>query len=87
MHDPLAALAVDTSEGPGRGQTVCDTRGLYAGYLEVKGAGCRVVLSLEEDFAPHLVDTLLNHFELTTAAVASAGFVAQQMLPSQSFQF
>ena len=103
MHDPLAAAlavgalkpalapvvraAVDTSDGPGRGQAVCDMRGLYAGYPEVKGARCRVVLSLEEDFAPHLVDTLLNHFELTTAAVASAGFVAQQMLPSQSFQF
>jgi purine nucleosidase len=30
----------------------------------VKGARCRVVLSLEEDFAPHLVETLLDHFEV-----------------------
>ncbi|MBT2519803.1 nucleoside hydrolase [Arthrobacter sp. ISL-28] len=95
MHDPLAAAlavgavkpalapvvraAVDTSSGPGRGQTVCDMRGLYAGYPEVKGARCRVVLSLEEEFAPHLVDALLDFFEDgegTTAALASAGSAA-----------
>ena len=79
MHDPLAAAlavgavspalapvvraAVDTSDGPGRGQTVCDMRGLYAGYPPVSGGRCRVVLSLEEDYAPHLVETLLGHFE------------------------
>ncbi|MDR6794768.1 inosine-uridine nucleoside N-ribohydrolase [Pseudarthrobacter oxydans] len=78
MHDPLAAAlavgavkpalapvvraAVDTSDGPSRGQTVCDMRGLYAGYPEVEGARCRVVLSLEDDFAPDLVETLLGHF-------------------------
>jgi purine nucleosidase len=92
MHDPLAAAlavgavkaavapvvraAVDTSDGPGRGQTVCDLRGLYAGYPPVRGARCRVVLSLEEDFAPHLVETLLDYFEGTTAALTSAGSVA-----------
>jgi purine nucleosidase len=79
MHDPLAAAlavgavkpalapvvraGVDTSSGPSRGQTVCDMRGLYAGYPPVSGARCRVVLSLEEDFAPHLVETLLGHYE------------------------
>ncbi len=74
LHDPLAvavalgdvalALAptvravVDTTDGPGRGQTVCDLRGRYAGYPEVPGARCRVVLALEEAFAPQLVQTL-----------------------------
>ncbi|WP_200830609.1 hypothetical protein [Arthrobacter sp. SLBN-83] len=54
-------------------------RGLYAGYPEVKGAWRRVVLSLDEEFAPHLVATLLGHFsvvepvETTTAALAEAG--------------
>jgi purine nucleosidase len=48
-------------------------RGLYAGYAPVKGARCRVVLSLEEDFAPHLVETLLamdggNDLSLTRTA-------------------
>lgn len=92
MHDPLAAAlavgavqaavapvvraAVDTSDGPGRGQTICDLRGLYAGYPPVKGARCRVVLALEEDFAPHLVETLLGFFEGTTAGLASAGSAA-----------
>ncbi|KIC65714.1 nucleoside hydrolase [Pseudarthrobacter phenanthrenivorans] len=95
MHDPLAAAlavravkpalapvvraAVDTSDGPGRGQTVCDLRGLYAGFPPVKGARCRVVLSLEEEFAPHLVGTLLDHFagmETTTAALTPAGSAA-----------
>ncbi|ELT44420.1 nucleoside hydrolase [Arthrobacter nitrophenolicus] len=84
MHDPLAAAlavgavqaavapvvraAVDTSTGPSRGQTVCDMRGLYAGYPEVRGARCRVVLSLEQDFAPHLVETLLGHFSMVESA-------------------
>lgn len=91
MHDPLAAAlavgavtaavapvvraAVDTSDGPGRGQTICDLRGLYAGYPPVQGARCRVVLSLEEDFAPHLVETLLSSGEMTTAVPALAGGV------------
>ncbi|MCO4261429.1 nucleoside hydrolase [Pseudarthrobacter sp. MDT3-26] len=88
MHDPLAAAlavggikatvapvvhaAVDTSAGPGRGQTVCDMRGSYRDYPEQPGARCRVVLSLEADFAPHLVETLLSFSESMTAALASA---------------
>ncbi|WP_457966087.1 nucleoside hydrolase [Arthrobacter sp. D1-29] len=94
MHDPLAAAlavgavmaavapvvraAVDTSDGPGRGQTICDLRGLYAGYPEVAGARCRVVLSLEEDFVPHLVETLLSSEESTTAVPALTGAVPGQ---------
>lgn len=72
MHDPLAAavaagtvqlglapvvrIEVDTTSGPGRGQTICDMRGRYAGYPASTGARCRVVLELAEDFAPHLLD-------------------------------
>ena len=74
LHDPLAAavavgtvgtalapvvrVAVDTTQGPGRGQTICDLRGRYAGYPPVAGARCRVVLALQDDFAAHLVATL-----------------------------
>ncbi|MBT2554462.1 nucleoside hydrolase [Arthrobacter sp. ISL-5] len=92
MHDPLAAalavggvkaavapvvqVDVDTTDGPGRGQTVCDLRGLYMDYPEQPGARCRVVLSLEGDFAPHLVATLLSFSESTTAAVAVGAAVA-----------
>lgn len=88
MHDPLAAalavggvqaavapavhVAVDTTDGPGRGQTVCDLRGLYLDYPEQPGARCRVVLALDGDFAPHLVEVLLSLSESTTAALAIA---------------
>lgn len=74
MHDPLAAaiavrgvemavapkvrVAVDTTNGPSRGQTVCDLRGQYAGFPDQRGARCRVVLSLGEEFAPHLLGTM-----------------------------
>lgn len=73
LHDPLAAavaagtvrpglapvvrVQVDTTDGPGRGQTICDMRGRYAGYPPAAGARCRVVLELAEDFAPHLLST------------------------------
>ena len=92
MHDPLAAAlavgavkpavapvvhaAVDTTHGPGRGQTVCDLRGRYLGYPEQPGARCRVVLELGGDFAPHLVETLLTFSESTTAAAALGAAVA-----------
>jgi purine nucleosidase len=85
MHDPLAAalavggvkaavaplvrVDVDTTFGPGRGQTVCDLRGLYLDYPEQPGARCRVVLALDGDFAPHLVEVLLSFSESTTAGL------------------
>lgn len=74
MHDPLAAaiavggvqlavapivhVEVDTTHGPGRGQTVCDLRGIYQGYPQQDGARCRVVLELAEEFAPHMLEVL-----------------------------
>lgn len=74
MHDPLAAAlavgglpiasaptvnaVVDAGDGPGRGQTVCDLRGRHVGHPEQPGAHCRVVLTLAEEFSPHLVATL-----------------------------
>lgn len=76
LHDPLAAaiafggvpiasapvvqVVVDHTEGPGRGQTICDLRGRRIGYPEQPGAHCRVVLSLVDDFAPQLMDRLLR---------------------------
>lgn len=74
MHDPLAAaiavrgvelnvaprvrVQVDTTNGPSRGQTVCDLRGQYVGFPDQRGARCRVVLSIGEEFAPHLLGTM-----------------------------
>lgn len=85
MHDPLAAaiavrgveltlaptvrVEVDTTSGPSRGQTVCDLRGQYLGFPDQRGARCRVVLEIGEDFAPHLLGTMqaawLSEEELT----------------------
>lgn len=63
MHDPLAVaiatglveiidapyvrVIVDATDGPGRGQTICDMRGLYKGYPKPEGARCRVVLQVD----------------------------------------
>jgi purine nucleosidase len=92
MHDPLAAaiavggvsaavapvvrVDVDTTDGPGRGQTICDLRGRFMDYPEQPGARCRVVLELDGHFAPHLVETLLSFSESTTAGVAAGAAVA-----------
>ncbi|RIJ77178.1 nucleoside hydrolase [Nakamurella silvestris] len=76
LHDPLAAaiavggiamdlapvvrVVVDDTEGPGRGQTICDLRGSYAGYPEQSGAHCAVALRIDTDFAPILMERLLS---------------------------
>ncbi|MFT4286860.1 nucleoside hydrolase [Nocardioides sp.] len=75
LHDPMATaiatgalapllaptvhVSVDTTDGPGRGQTIADLRGCYRGYPEQAGAHCRVVLDVEP-FAPLLLDRLLS---------------------------
>ncbi|MFE6970672.1 nucleoside hydrolase [Isoptericola sp. NPDC057653] len=74
LHDPLATaiavggvratvaprvpVVVDATDGPGRGQTLCDLRGLYAGHPDVPGARTRVVLATDSPLAPHLVERL-----------------------------
>ncbi|MCK9793227.1 nucleoside hydrolase [Isoptericola sp. 4D.3] len=76
LHDPLAAaiavggvrptvaprvpVVVDDTRGPGRGQTLCDLRGLYAGHPDVPGARTRVVLATGSPLAPHLLERLLR---------------------------
>jgi purine nucleosidase len=57
---PVVRVEVDTTDGPGRGQTVCDLRGMYNGYPEQSRAHTRVVLSLVDDFAPTLLARLLE---------------------------
>ena len=76
LHDPLAAaiatgtvttaiaptvpVTVDATDGPGRGQTICDLRGRFRHYPPVPNAHCRVVLSMTEPFAPLLMDAILT---------------------------
>ncbi len=76
LHDPLAAaiacgtveltcaplvdVVVDTTDGPGRGQTVCDLRGRFRGYPAQEGAHTRVVLEIAQPFAPELLSRILS---------------------------
>lgn len=76
LHDPLAAaialgdievvtapvvnVEVDDTQGPGRGQTICDLRGLYNDYPEQEGAHTRVYLDVGTTFADKLVKVLIS---------------------------
>jgi purine nucleosidase len=55
---PTVSATVDTSDGPGRGQTICDLRGRYQGYPPQEGAHCRVVLDCDTAFAEPVVELL-----------------------------
>ncbi|WP_241972901.1 nucleoside hydrolase [Rathayibacter tanaceti] len=85
MHDPMAAaiavgavdlvsaprvhVEVDTTAGPGRGQTVADLRGIYRD-VHPDGARTRLVLSLAAPFAPP--PHRRHHHPLTPPAPASS---------------
>ncbi len=76
VHDPLAAaiavgqvkatrapnipVVVDASDGPGRGQTICDLRGQRNGPVDHEGAHVRVVLETDQPLGPLLLERLLN---------------------------
>ncbi|MDB4873086.1 MAG: nucleoside hydrolase [Gemmatimonadales bacterium] len=55
---PTVNAWVDTSDGPGRGQTICDLRGRYMGYPAQEGAHCEVALESDPDFARHVVELI-----------------------------
>jgi len=55
---PAVRVEVDCGYGPGRGQTICDLRGCYAGFPPQADANCRVVLGLREPFVPRLLERL-----------------------------
>lgn len=75
LHDPLAAaigvgqvsatrapavpVVVDTTDGPGRGQTICDLRGQRGGPVDADGAHVRVVLETDRPLGPLLRERLL----------------------------
>lgn len=76
LHDPLAAavltgeavvahsarvpVAVDATDGPGRGQTIADLRGRYRPEPPQHPDGARVVFDVAEPFAPQLLARLLS---------------------------
>ena len=77
LHDPLAAaiavgqitatrapnvpVVVDDTQGPGRGQTICDLRNQRTGPRDVEGAHVRVVLATDQPLAPVLLERLLGY--------------------------
>ena len=58
VNAPAVAVEVDTTDGPGRGQTVCDLRGQRLAPLDQPGERTRVVLSTDRPLAGHLVQTI-----------------------------
>ena len=68
---PTVNAEVDTSHGPGRGQTICDLRGMYMGFPAQDGAHCTVVLQAAVDFADQVV-----------ALIADAGDAAIDVTPA-----
>jgi purine nucleosidase len=48
---PNVNVEVDITNGPGRGQTICDLRGIYLDFPPQDKAHCQVPLELEDGFA------------------------------------
>jgi purine nucleosidase len=59
---PNVNVQVDTTDGPGRGQTICDLRGVYLDFPPQDEAHCHVPLELEPGFE-----------DLFTARICNAG--------------
>ncbi|KKI22292.1 MULTISPECIES: nucleoside hydrolase [unclassified Leucobacter] len=55
---PVVNVEVDTTGGPGHGQTVADLRGVYRGYPEQEGAHCTVLLDVDDRIADEVVDLI-----------------------------
>lgn len=82
LHDPLAAaiatgdiratrapavdIVVDTTRGPGRGQTICDLRGQRLGPVDRPGVRTRVALETDRPFGPVLLDRLIGFVPTAT---------------------
>jgi len=57
---PIVNASVDITDGPARGQTICDLRGIYNNFPAQDGAHCRVILELEPGFPDYFTNTLAN---------------------------
>jgi purine nucleosidase len=69
---PTVNAYVDTSDGPGRGQTICDLRGRYMGFPSQEGAHCEVALEADPDFAEQVVDLISTAGDSVLIGGASA---------------
>ncbi|WP_119698162.1 nucleoside hydrolase [Microbacterium halotolerans] len=55
---PAVPLVIDTTDGPGRGQTIADLRGIYRGWPDATDARHRVVLEVEPGYADRMARLL-----------------------------
>lgn len=55
---PVVRMEVDTTHGPGRGQTIADLRPMYKGWPVLAGARHRAVLEVEPGFTDRMVALL-----------------------------
>ncbi|GAA2013137.1 nucleoside hydrolase [Nakamurella flavida] len=60
LSAPTIDVVVDTTDGPGRGATICDTRARYRGFTDLAPGNCTVVLETDGRFPDLLVDRLLH---------------------------
>lgn len=58
---PIVDVEIDTTDGPGRGQTICDLRNRFRGFDLAAEDGTRVVLELGERFVPRLLERLTSY--------------------------
>lgn len=58
---PVVNVEVDTSGGPGHGQTIADLRGVYRGYPEQPGAHCAVLLDIDNGIVEEVIDLIAAH--------------------------
>ncbi|MES1170078.1 MAG: nucleoside hydrolase, partial [Leifsonia sp.] len=52
---PLLHVVVDCTDGPGRGATICDTRGRWRGFPDQPDGNCRVALETSGTFPDLMV--------------------------------
>jgi purine nucleosidase len=57
---PVVAVTVDTTNGPGRGQTHCELRYRHLGYPEQPDAHARVALEVSHGFPARLIAAILS---------------------------
>jgi purine nucleosidase len=58
---PLVDVEVDTTQGPGRGQTIADLRGVYRGHPDQPGAHCRVLLDIDTGIVDEVVGLISDY--------------------------
>lgn len=68
---PTVDVQVDCNDGPARGATICDTRGMYQGFPPQEGAHCRVVLQTAGTFPDEMMSRFIHWDNASRSGVPS----------------